>query len=214
MMKKLFVLLLAALMLLSLAACGKDAEKGEEVVIVEETSPVRLGGWTLTPGAELSEEAQAAFGKAMDGLVGVSYEPLALVGTQLVSGTNYCILCQAQVVVPNAVPYYALVYVYRDTQGKAEISRILPIDLGDVAESGEIREAEPAGEALMGAWTVDRASSVELKGALMHLASQVVSGKNHCVLCEGNELVFVYENLEGKTEVTGRVAIDVAGLAG
>ena len=44
------------------------------------------------------------------------------------------------------------------------------------------------------------------------LASQVVSGKNHCVLCEGNELVFVYENLEGKTEVTQRVAIDLGAF--
>ena len=200
-MKKLIALMLAVMMLAALAACGRQAAPA-------------VGGWTPAEGADMTEDAQAAFDKAMEGFVGVNYVPVALLATQLVSGMNYCILCEATVVYPDARPYYALVYVYRDTQGKAEISRILPIDLGDVAESGEIREAEPAGEALMGAWTVDRASSVELKGALMHLASQVVSGKNHCVLCEGNELVFVYENLEGKTEVTGRVAIDVAGLAG
>ena len=193
--------MLAVMMLAALAACGRQAAPA-------------VGGWTPADGADMTEDAQAAFDKAMEGFVGVNYVPVALLATQLVSGMNYCILCEATVVYPDARPYYALVYVYRDTQGKAEISRILPIDLGDVAESGEIREAEPAGEALAGAWTVDRASSVELKGALMHLASQVVSGKNHCVLCEGNELVFVYENLEGKTEVTGRVAIDVAGLAG
>lgn len=200
-MKKLIALMLAVMMLAALAACGRQAAPA-------------VGGWTPAEGADMTEDAQAAFDKAMEGFVGVNYVPVALLATQLVSGMNYCILCEATVVYPDARPYYALVYVYRDTQGKAEISRILPVDLGDVAESGEIREAEPAGEALMGAWTVDRASSVELKGALMHLASQVVSGKNHCVLCEGNELVFVYENLEGKTEVTGRVAIDVAGLAG
>ncbi len=200
-MKKLIALMLAVMMLAALAACGRQAAPA-------------VGGWTPAEGAGMTEDAQAAFDKAMEGFVGVNYVPVALLATQLVSGMNYCILCEATVVYPDARPYYALVYVYRDTQGKAEISRILPIDLGDVAESGEIREAEPAGEALAGAWTVDRASSVELKGALMHLASQVVSGKNHCVLCEGNELVFVYENLEGKTEVTGRVAIDVAGLAG
>lgn len=201
-MKKLIALLLAVMMLAALAACSR-----------QQAVPA-VGGWTPAEGAEMTEEAQAAFDKAMEGFVGVNYVPVALLATQLVSGMNYCILCEATVVYPDAQPYYALVYIYRDTQGKAEISRILPIDLGDIAESGEIREAEPAGEALMGGWSVDRESSVEVKGALMHLASQVVSGKNHCVLCEGNELVFVYEDLEGKTEVTGSVAIDVAGLAG
>ena len=214
MMKKLFVLLLAALMLLSLAACGEDTEKGEEVVIVEETSPASLGGWTLTPGAELSEEALAAFGKAMDGLVGVSYEPLALVGTQLVSGTNYCILCQAQVVVPNAVPYYALVYVYADLQGEAQILSIVNLDLGDIAETGQIKAAENPPQELFGGWMVDRESSVELDGALLHLASQVVKGVNHCVLCEGGRLVFVYENLKGETQVTSEVALDPGALIG
>ena len=48
---------------------------------------------------------------------------------------------------------------------------------------------------------------------MLHLASQVVSGTNHCVLCKGWTLKFVYENLEGKTELTQSVALDIAGLS-
>ncbi|MBR0354660.1 MAG: hypothetical protein IJK35_04765 [Oscillospiraceae bacterium] len=195
-MKKLFAVVLAVLMLLALGACGAKKE-----------APV-TGGWSAAESIELSEEAREAFEKAMEGLTGVDYEPLALIGTQLVSGTNYAILCEARAVAPDAQPYYAVVFVYRDLQGGAKLLKIAALDLGAIAESGKVEAAGAAPEQLVGGWTVDRESSVELEGALLHLASQVVSGSNHCLLCEGNELVFVYENLEGETEVTSRAVID------
>ena len=198
-MKKMMALILALVMVFALAACG------------QQKAPA-VGGWTPVEDARMTDDAQSAFDKAMESLIGVNYVPVALIGTQLVSGTNFCILCEASVVSPDAKPYYALVYIYRDLQGKAEVTNIVKLDIGDIAESGEIKAAEDAGETLVGGWVVDRESSVEVKGALIHLASQVVSGKNHCVLCEGNELVFVYENLEGKTEVTQRVVIDLGAF--
>ncbi|MGX8692159.1 MAG: LptM family lipoprotein [Clostridia bacterium] len=198
-MKKMMALILALVMVFALAACGRQA------------APV-AGGWSPADGAGMTDDAQAAFDKAMEGLVGVKYVPVALLGTQLVSGTNYCILCEATVVYPGARPGYALVYIYQDLQGKADVTNIVKLDIGSIAESGEIKAVEGENEKLMGGWTVDRESSVELEGALIHLASQIVSGTNHCVLCEGNELVFVYENLKGKTEVTRRVAIDLGAF--
>ena len=195
-MKKLFAVVLAVLMLLALGACG-----------AKEKAPV-TGGWSAAESIELSEEAREAFEKAMEGLTGVDYEPLALIGTQLVSGTNYAILCEARAVAPDAQPYYAVVFVYRDLQGGAKLLKIAALDLGAIAESGKVEAAGAAPEQLVGGWTVDRESSVELEGALLHLASQVVAGTNHCLLCEGGELVFVYENLEGETEVTSRAVID------
>ena len=198
-MKKMMALILALVMVFALAACG------------QQKAPA-VGGWTPVEDGKMTDDAQSAFDKAMEGLIGVNYTPVALLGTQLVSGTNYCILCEASVVSPDAKPYYALVYLYQDLKGAAEVTNIVTLDMGDIAESGEIKASETAGEALLGGWTVDRESSVEVKGALLHLASQVVSGKNHCVLCEGNELVFVYENAEGKTEVTQRVTIDLGAF--
>ena len=199
-MKKMMAIILSILMMLTLCACGKEA------------APV-AGGWNAADGASLTDEARAALDKALEGLVGVDYVPVALLASQTVSGTNYCILCEACVVYPDAQPYYALVYVCEDLQGKAEITKIANLDLGEIAESGEVRDAEPASEALMDGWYVDRESSVEAEGALLHLGSQVVAGRNHCVLCEGNELVFLYESLDGKIEVTQRAWIDVGALA-
>lgn len=198
-MKKLFAAILAMLMLLALGACGEKKD-------------VAVGGWSAVDGAELSDEAREAVEKALEGLVGVEYRPIALIGTQLVAGTNYAVLCEARAVAPDAQPYYVIVFVHRDLQGGAELLKIVDLDLGAIAESGEVRPASSAPEALAGGWQVDRESSVELEGALLHLGSQVVAGRNHCVLCEGGELVFVYENLEGKTEVTSRVVIDPGAL--
>lgn len=84
------------------------------------------GGWQNVPceAAELPEDAQAAFDKALDGLVGAEYTPVALLSRQVVAGMNYCILCQITPVVPDATPTWALVYIYADLQGNAEITNV------------------------------------------------------------------------------------------
>ncbi len=84
------------------------------------------GGWQNAPheAAELPEDAQAAFDKALEGLVGAEYTPVALLSTQLVAGMNYCVLCQITPVVPDATPTWALVYIYADLQGNAEITNV------------------------------------------------------------------------------------------
>ena len=85
-----------------------------------------VGGWESVPheAEELPGDAQAAFDKALEGLVGAEYVPVALLSTQLVAGMNYCILCQITPVVPNAVPHWALVYIYADLEGNAEIMNV------------------------------------------------------------------------------------------
>ena len=85
-----------------------------------------MGGWAIVPAEAnaLPEDAQAAFDKAMETLVGAEYTPVALLGTQVVAGTNYCILCQISPVVPDPVPSWALVYIYADLEGNAEILNV------------------------------------------------------------------------------------------
>jgi len=84
------------------------------------------GGWENVPHetAELPADAQAAFDKAVEGQVGAEYVPVALLSTQVVAGTNYCILCQITPVAPNATPTLALVYIYADLDGNAEITNV------------------------------------------------------------------------------------------
>ena len=70
---------------------------------------------------------KAAFEKATEGLVGCTYEPIAILGTQVVSGMNYCLLCKTTVVTPDAPVSYTLVYIYEALDGTAEILSIQEI---------------------------------------------------------------------------------------
>ena len=66
----------------------------------------------------------AAFDKAAKGLSGASYTPVAVLSSQVVAGMNYCILCQVTPVTPDAAPAWALVYIYADLEGNAEILNV------------------------------------------------------------------------------------------
>ena len=101
-----------------------------------------LGGWKTVESEEttLPEDAAKAFETALNGLVGCTYKPVALLGTQVVSGTNYCILCELTPVVPNPTPSYALVYIYADLQGNAEITNIAELDIAALSQPAEVVE--------------------------------------------------------------------------
>lgn len=85
------------------------------------------GGWNgfnfkLTPGAK------AVFDKALEGLIGVNYTPLAF-AMQVVDGTNYCFLCKAHVTTYVTTDYAALVYIYQPLKGDPHIvgiTRVTP----------------------------------------------------------------------------------------
>ncbi len=103
----------------------KDTADTDPVTDSDVPGPV-VGGWkTILHEAEpLPEDAQAAFDKAVEKLVGAKYTPVSLLATQLVAGTNYCILCQVSPVVPDPEPNWALVHIYADLQGSAEIMNV------------------------------------------------------------------------------------------
>ena len=90
------------------------------------------GGWENMPydAAALPADAQAAFDKALEGLVGAAYTPVALLSTQVVAGMNYCILCQITPLVPDATASWALVYIYADLEGNAEITNVYELYIG------------------------------------------------------------------------------------
>ena len=199
-MKRILIIVLALLQLCLTSACG---QKKDDAL---------TGGWAITDSTDMSAEAQTAFDKAIEGLIGVKYSPVALLGTQLVSGTNYCVLCESTAIYPDAQPYYTLVYIYADLQGNAKVSGVIALDPGRILESGIIENSQ-AQSGMLGGWKVDREGSVYTEGAVMHLASQIVSGTNHCVLCSGWNLTFVYEDLKGTTEVLRTVPLEIGVLS-
>ena len=92
------------------------------------------GGWyapeeiTALP---LPEDAQAAFDKAISDFDGSTVEPMALLGTQVVAGTNYAVLCRVTPAAPDAVPSTQVATVYADLQGGASFTGFRPIDPAD-----------------------------------------------------------------------------------
>ena len=120
-MEKIIALILTVLMLISGTAF---AEGG------------LLGGWTDTENPAVTEELQAIFDEALEGLLGVSYTPVACLGTQAVAGTNYAFLAKAQVVYPNAQPYYAVVFVNVDPEGQASLMNIADFDYAALCAYG------------------------------------------------------------------------------
>ena len=109
----------AGIIILSFVLCGC---KGQEKAAEEPSSEALLGGWEMTEheAQELPEDAQKAFDAAKKKLTDGEYTPVSLLATQLVEGTNYCILCQVD---PKDATgqKWALVYIYADLQGNAEI---------------------------------------------------------------------------------------------
>jgi len=91
-----------------------------------EEAAVEPGAWENIPheAAELPADAQAAFDKALEGMVGAGYTPVALLSTRVDAGTHYCILCQITPVVPDAAANWTLVYIHADPEGNAEITNL------------------------------------------------------------------------------------------
>ena len=67
--------------------------------------------------------------KAFSGVLGVSYAPIAVLGTQLVAGKNYCILAYGTTVTANPMTNLYAVYVYEKLDGTAEVTAISALDL-------------------------------------------------------------------------------------
>ena len=86
------------------------------------------GGWYEPESPAVTDELKAVFDKAMEGFTGVGYVPVALVAQQVVAGMNYRFLCEATTVVPGAETDYALVTVYKDLDGNAEITEVVRLD--------------------------------------------------------------------------------------
>lgn len=118
-MKKLLCLALAGLLVLSLGVSA----------LAEDPEPV-VGGWTAMEGdpTQIPEEVLTAFTKATEDLEGCTYTPVALLAAQVVAGTNYCLLCQTQIVTPDAPIGYALVYFYEALDGSASLLKVQEID--------------------------------------------------------------------------------------
>ena len=229
-MKRIIALVLAGLLIFLLAACGQKqadtkTEQKEEATapeaaeeVTEKTAPI-VGGWSAAESPEVPDEIKALLEKAAEGMVGAEYEPVAYLGSQVVAGTNYRLLCRITPVVPDAVSHYGIVTLYEDLDGNVSITDIFDSQAEGEALSGELSGAWENPESPV---VTDEAKAAldkaleKLTGAeyepIALLATQLVSGTNYSILCEVTPvvpdaassfvIVHVYQDLEGNAEIT------------
>lgn len=216
-MKKLLALILAALLGASLAFCLTSCDDEEKTDNGKSGDEI-VGGWSSPDSVKLTDEATNALKKATEKLAGGTYEPIALLGTQVVAGTNYRLLCTFTPATEGADASYTIVTVYEDLEGNAEITEILNSDAkvnvtAEVIDGGWVAPETPdvteeAGKAL-------QAAVSQMVGAqynpLALIGTQVVAGTNYCLLCEITpvvenpeshySVVTVYQGADGTTSV-------------
>ena len=154
-MKKILIVLLAALLVLTAVACkAKEEPKAAEEQPTAEAETLAneplAGGWTPAENfGELTEERLAVFRKGMETLLGVDYAPLAYLGSQVVAGKNHVFLAKGTAVTPALPVSYALVYLYEDLQGGVKVLTVanLPIVPNEDGTLAAVPEEGP-----MGAW--------------------------------------------------------------
>ena len=93
-----------------------------------------VGGWTVeAPGkvTMLSEDVQEAFDNATSTLTGMTFNPIGVLGKQVVAGTNYAILCYARPSTEATQEYIYLLTLYESLDGKQEIISTAYVNLAD-----------------------------------------------------------------------------------
>ena len=219
-MKKLFALLLAWIMVFSLAACGQSKNENGTSEKTDSVEGVASGGWSRAESPVVPDEVKSLLEKATEGMLGADYTPVAYIGSQVVSGTNHAVLCKIAPAVPDASATYSIVILYEDLEGNVEITDVLDSEAEAPAEqeegvNGGWADAESPVMTEEAKAALDKATE-ELLGAeyspVALLGTQVVAGTNYSILCEVSAatpeteseyaIVHVYENIDGSAEIT------------
>ena len=143
-MKKIMIVLLAIVCLV-LVGCGKEETLDGEWKVDYDAQPLVF-----------SDDAFETFNNAMKKLEGEELTPIVLLGTQVVSGTNYRYLCleknQGDPTIMESDPYsYQVVTVYKDLNGEANITDFYGVDVNEFVG----QSIDTVYESLVGGWTVN-----------------------------------------------------------
>ena len=223
--------ILAVIAAMSCTTFASFAEATPDTVVEDTFADEPLaGGWSVNAEKNISlsanKEAKAAFKKATAGLAGVDYQPIALLGTQVVAGMNYAVLCRSTVVYPGAQPEIKIMYIYEDLQGNAEITGFQTIigeqlDGGFTANSGKLAIGKNKSVKKIYKKAMKGLTGVAYTPAA-YLGSQVVAGTNYMVLCRSKavypgapykwSLVIVNKDLEGKASLVDIETLELGNM--
>lgn len=131
-MKKILIsisLLLLMLLAFSSCACSKATEENydAEEDSTSASAVALVGGWSnnTSSNAALFEKAQKALNKAQQDADGITFTAKELIATQVVSGTNYKLLCDGETTDAQSPTKEYYVIVYEDLDGNCEITDII-----------------------------------------------------------------------------------------
>lgn len=181
------------------------------------------GEWNMNITPDVPSEALKAFNKAIKNYGGVKLEVIGYMGNQVVSGTNYKLLCKSTAVTPNASTKLSVVTVYENLQGNSEIAEVEDYNTGAESSnelSGGTIQAEDVTITKEVQKAFDKATK-EYAGTKLEpialVGTQVVSGTNYKLLCKSTAvtpnakaqfvIATVYQSLDGSAEIT-----DVANI--
>lgn len=207
-------------------AAGANIEQNE--ANKELTGPVvTVGGWNVPESHEVTPEMKKLFKEAVGKLDGYDHEPVMLLATQLVAGTNYCFYCKSTATASSGPLSSVIAYINVKPSGETEFigdnRNFFYDNKGEVVPGGWENAADPTITEDIKK-VIDKATETitgEEYEPVAYIASQVVSGKNHAILCKAtpstkglsNEAKYViltiYENLEGKCEITKTTDVSI-----
>lgn len=178
------------------------------------------GGWEVNTGStsiSKNAAAKAAFKKAIAELLGVSYQPIAVLGTQVVAGTKYAILCKATPVIPDAAPDITIMYIYENVDGTVDIDGFQTVISGGdkggfKANTGKFTIKNKKNKAV---YSTYKKAMKELVGVdykpVLYLGKQTKSGSSYMILCRSQavypnapyewSLVTVSKSAKGKVKL-------------
>lgn len=211
---------MAALIAMSCTAFSAFAD--DSIVLADDSGYTEFlaGGWEVNTGStsiSKNAAAKAAFKKATAELLGVSYQPIAVLGTQVVAGTKYAILCKATPVIPDAAPDITIMYIYENVDGTVDINGFQTIISGGdkggfKANTGKFTIKNKKNKAVYSAY---KKAMKELVGVdykpVLYLGKQKKSGSNYMILCRSQvvypdapyewSLVTVSKSAKGKVKL-------------
>lgn len=129
--KRALNVLISLLIILTLVGCN-SSQKGEPIIEEPEITELQeddiLGGYIDVVDGTLTDELKDIFNKALSGLLGASYEPIKLVATQVVAGTNYKFLANGTKTTNPITKGTYYITIYKDLQGNVSLLDIETIE--------------------------------------------------------------------------------------
>lgn len=102
--------------------------------------------WVEAEDQTVTAELKEIFEKAVQGYLGMEFEPLKLLATQMVSGMNYKFLCKGTSVSANPEVAEYVVIVYRDLKGNCSVFSV------ERVSDPEPVPVPPTGDASLAIW--------------------------------------------------------------